>query len=264
MTTEDPKLLLLSDVHLGAFSEDENRRLEDELIRLIDWCEENSYRILLLGDLFEYWMEYPSYVPPLGKRLLERFRLLHQKHEASLFVTGNHDNWTLGHFASLGFEVEPNHRIIDLPSHKLMVLHGDGLEEPHFDLPRPLFHRLIRHPLFIKIFRKLLPPKAGLAVMKQFSLLSRRLGVEPQDKKLLNKWAEKQLKRKDNDIDVIICGHDHHPRQLKNDFGTFINLGTFYHDKTVALYNKGEFSLVVWNSSAMQPEPFHTDLKLHE
>lgn len=255
---------MLSDVHLGAFSEEENCCLEDELIGLADWCEQNGYRILLLGDLFEYWMEYPTYIPDLGERVLERFRRLHQKRRASLYVTGNHDNWTLGHFASLGFDVEHNHRIIDLPSYKLMVLHGDGLADPRFGLPRPLFHRLIRHPFFVGFFRKLLPPKAGLALMKWFSLLSRKLGVEPQDKKLLNKWAENLLKREDNDIDVIICGHDHHPRQLKNDFGTFINLGTFYQDKTVALYNKGEFSLVVWNSSTMQPEPFHTDLKLHE
>lgn len=246
------KKLFVSDAHLGGFDEADNKRVELELIHLIDFCEENDYEIYILGDLFDYWMEYPNHKPKLGESLLKRFESYNLNTGTTLFITGNHDNWTNGYFKTIGFEIEKNHRFLELNGKKTMLLHGDGLDDPSFNLPRPMFHRFLRNPSFVKMYQTLLPPETGLQVMMKFSRLARSREVTEAEKNL-NIWAKKQLKN--SDTDFILCGHDHTPRRINYDFGTFINLGTFYQHRSVAAYNNSEFSLVSWDDGARQLTP---------
>lgn len=230
-----------------------NRDIEQSLIQFVNYCERNDYHIHILGDLFDYWMEYPGRIPDLGRDLLQRFRQYNRRNEPVLYITGNHDNWTRGHFGENGFDVEPEYRTIAVGGDNVLLLHGDGVNDPELELPRKGFHRFLRNRSFIRWYQRILPPAAGLKLMKYFSKMTRKFGEETENKEDLNKWAESALKKME--IDVILCGHDHEPRILDFDFGTFINLGTFYKHRTVVIYNNGEFRLVVWddNSEALIP-----------
>ena len=246
-------MLFISDVHLGGFSRSENQDVEEKLIQFVDFCEKNGYKIHILGDLFDYWMEYPNYKPELAEDLLHRFNKYNSSTGSTLYITGNHDNWTNGYFKTIGFEVEKNHRFLQVEGKKIMLLHGDGLENPSFGLKRPLFHRFLRNSSFIKIYQTVLPPTTGIKVMKKFSRIARAREVTETEKNL-NNWAQNELER--SETDLIICGHDHTPRMIRYSFGTFINLGTFYEHQTVATYNNGEFSLVVWDDTVGKLKPF--------
>lgn len=254
--TPADKILFISDVHLGGFQEVQNKDLENELIHLIDFCEQNKYKIYILGDLFDYWMEYPGHTPGIAKASQERFKAYNSNTGTTLYITGNHDNWTNGYFESLGFDIEKNYRYLQKEGKNILMLHGDGLDDPSLQLPRPLLHRFLRHPAFVKLYQAMLPPKTGLKAMKIFSRWTRSRENLESEKKVLNKWAENLLQK--TDTDIIICGHDHFPRILNFDFGTFINLGTFYQHKTIATYNNGKFSLVVWDNAVRQLKPFYT------
>lgn len=240
------KILFVSDVHLGAFSAEKNERLERELIGLIDYAARKGYRLAVLGDLFDYWIEYPSHVPELGKALLQRFQRFHAQHPPTLYITGNHDNWTLGHFTERGFEVEPDARILQVGGQRMLLMHGDAVGPRPDRLQRPLLHRLIRSAPFLRTFRSLLPPKAGLRIMKHYSALSRSLGTEESDPAKLDHWARKLLQS--DRLELLLCGHDHVPRVRKYDYGTYINLGTFHYHHSLAEYNNGNISLVTWNN----------------
>lgn len=240
------RILFLSDVHFGAFSQEKNAQLERELIQLVDFAEEQNYQIAVLGDLFDYWIEYPDKVPELGRNILQRFKTFHEHSPGSVYITGNHDNWTLGYFEKCGFEVEPDYRLLTINNTNILLMHGDALGAQPDTLKRPLLHRFIRNKIFLKFYRAILPPEIGLKVMKKFSEVSRRLGSEESDPKRLNSWMKKMLK--DNDIDVILCGHDHRPRRKIFDEGTYLNLGAFHHHQTLVEYNNQRFSLVQWNS----------------
>lgn len=256
MSEPTDKLLFISDAHLGGFSDTENEEIEQQLINLIDYCEREGYKIYILGDLFDYWMEYPNHTPELGKELLQRFESYNNATGNTLFITGNHDNWTNGYFKTLGFEVERNHRFLNIAGKQTLLLHGDGLTDSSFRLRRPLFHRLLRNSNFVKLYQALLPPSAGLGVMKKFSQIARSREVSETEKKL-NKWAKQELET--SETDVILCGHDHTPRMHKYKFGTFINLGTFYEHKSVVIYNNNNFSLVIWNDQAKKLQLFYPD-----
>lgn len=248
------KILFISDVHLGAFPAQENQQLETDLIKLINYAEEQSFQIVLLGDLFDYWIEYPGFTPSLGEKLLRRFQKFNQNNKTTLYITGNHDNWTLGHFAELGFDVEPDSRILHINSHKILLLHGDATGNDTNNLTRPFLHRIIRDEFFLKIYRTVLPPRAGLKVMQKFSQFTRFTGSDADDITPLNNWTKKVLNQ--SDIDYIICGHDHSPRCLNYDFGTYFNTGAFCHHKTMVVYNNGRFKLVNWNSGNQELTPF--------
>lgn len=239
-----PPLLFISDVHLGGFSASNNERIQSELIQLVNYCQRNNIRIAILGDLFDYWMEYPNTVPTLGKSLLDRFEKFNKQLGPTLFITGNHDNWTRTHLSNRGFHLIHEEYEFTIDDNLILTLHGDGLANPNYNLQRPLMHRFLRSPSFIKFFQSVFPPKMGMAVMKYFSRITRKIDWNPRKEEKLNKWAKKQLKNSDHDY--IISGHDHIPRMKQFPFGTYINLGTFYEHRTMVFYNNNEMNLVCW------------------
>lgn len=246
------KLLFLSDVHLGALSEAENSILEEEIIQIINFCESNNYRIHILGDLFDYWMEFPKYIPPLGKNLLNRFAEHHKSNTGGLFITGNHDFWTKGYFRKCGFDVEYEYRLLHENNTFFFLTHGDGLSDTNYHLERPLLHKILRNDKFVELFQTIFSGATGNHVMKSFSELTRdnrKLNTER-----LTKWAKNTLDN--HPFDYIITGHDHVPRKETFSTGSYINTGAYYLHKSAAVYNNGEVNLVTWDSDSMIFKPF--------
>lgn len=248
------KILFISDAHLGGFSSTKNKQVETELIKLLEYAKENHFQIAILGDLFDYWMEYKNYTPAVGKKLLDRFAAFNASH-SSLYITGNHDNWTLGHFAKRGFDVEPDYRLLTIGNKKVLLLHGDATGNDLEHLKRPFLHRILRNKWFIKLYKLFyFKPKTGINVMKKYSRFTSALKTGKTDPTPLNRWSKKILQSKD--IDIIICGHDHVPRVISYNGGTYLNLGAFHHHKTLVTYNNRQFSLVYWNSKEQKLNPF--------
>ncbi|MGM0588870.1 MAG: UDP-2,3-diacylglucosamine diphosphatase [Bacteroidota bacterium] len=239
--------LFLSDVHIGAFNGDTDRRLEESLINLLDHAQENQWKIYVLGDLFDYWMEFRNGDRPmLAPRLLDRFAAYNRAMGSTLYITGNHDNWTLGYFEELGFDVESEYRILDFDGKHIFVHHGDGLRNPQFEFPRKPMHRLLRNPLFLNIYRNLLPNKMALRLMQWFSAQSR--GEERYNAREIqrhNNWARWALSSLE--IDAMIFGHDHLPRRHQVNQKSFVNCGAYYDGRTLASYTNNRLQLVKWN-----------------
>lgn len=251
-------LLFISDVHLGGFSNTQNERIESELIQLINYCQRNDIRLAVLGDLFDYWMEYPEFVPDLGKKLLDRFEDFNTKLGPTLYITGNHDNWTRDHLKKRGFYLIHEQYLFSTNNKKVLALHGDGLSDPAYNLRRPLMHRILRSRKFVTLFQKVFPPQMGNSVMKYFSRLTRKMEWDARKKEQLNNWARQQLKN--SDVEIILTGHDHIPRRKHFTFGTYINLGTFYKHKTMCYYNNDGFSLVCWKPELQTLNQFETSI----
>ncbi|MEX2456769.1 MAG: UDP-2,3-diacylglucosamine diphosphatase [Balneolaceae bacterium] len=249
------KHLFISDVHLGAFESPVNQKIEDDLCGLIDHCKSENIQIHLLGDLFDYWMEYPNMHPLIGETVLSAFASYNKTVAPITYITGNHDNWTFGYFEELGFKVEPDFNKITIDDKNFFLHHGDGMSHKNAGLLRPFFHRILRNKYFINLYQFLFPPKMGLKIMKWFSNVNRKRPIE--DPEPLNVWSENFLEH--HPIDFLICGHDHIPRIETFSFGTYINLGTFFQHRTVALYTNSQCKLVSWDGTAKVFKPFTDD-----
>lgn len=244
-------LVFLSDVHLGAYSDAKNRELELQLMRLVDYCRDNLLEIVILGDFFDYWMEYPGgRVPPVGQKILAHFHRYHNltgRH--TLFVTGNHDNWTNGYLRSLGFDLEHEYRIIQDAHFAIMVLHGDGLADPDMGLPRPRMHRFLRNPYFVYIYQALFPPRIGWAGMKFFSGHSRKKNCIPDESLKhipLDTWARDRV-RSDTRIQAVVYGHHHQQLLWRQQERTCMNCGSFGENYSLGLYANRAFEIVTWD-----------------
>lgn len=246
--------IFLSDVHLGANDSDQTKRLEHELIRLVDYCESEKIQIHILGDFFDYWMEFPDYIPDLGRSVLNRFEIYNRNMgNNTTYITGNHDYWTVSYFEELGFNVNHEYLKLQLDQSNLFLCHGDGLSDKRFRLRRPFLHRFIRHPKFVTFYKWVFPGKTGLQLMKSFSSFTRDENfIDPER---LSNWAEFMLKK--FSFDIIVSGHDHVPRVETFTGGTYINTGAFNHHRTVLKYTKGTFELVTWNDGEHEFQPFH-------
>lgn len=245
--------IFLSDVHLGIHDNDQTQQLEHELIQLVDYCESNQIQIHILGDFFEYWMEFPNYIPELGKSILSRFEQYNQTMEGkTTFITGNHDFWTVSHLKDRGFNVQHEYVELQLDEKTFFLCHGDGLRDERFQLPRPLMHRFIRHPKFVTFYKFLFSGKTGLQLMKAFSNFAR--DEDDINTQRLSDWAELMLKK--FPYDVVMSGHDHVPRIETFSGGNYINTGYFNQYKTILKYTKEAFDLVTWNSDKKEFQPF--------
>lgn len=244
--------IFLSDVHFGAFSSDKNLQIESDLIALIEYSIRHKIQIHILGDLFDYWMEYPSHVPSLGAKLLDAFKTYNDEVNQATYILGNHDNWTRGYFESLGFNVIEESYDLTIDSQSVFLHHGDGLSDRNSRLPRPFFHRILRNRSFITLYQFVFPPKTGLKIMKWFSDYSRR-GFRFTPEKL-NSWSESFLKR--SNYDYVFCGHDHIPRVETYSDGVYINTGAFFSQRTLAFYTNKKIELVIWNGEQKKFLPF--------
>ncbi|RNC80057.1 MAG: hypothetical protein ED557_13085 [Balneola sp.] len=246
--------LFISDVHIGAFSPIKEEELARNLLTLIDYAIEHEALLYVLGDLFDYWMEFPkqNYIPNIGKEVLDKFEEYNRSVAKALFITGNHDNWTFGHFEDRGFDVERNYRVIELEGLKVLLMHGDGQFGKRDDFIRPFYHKVLRHPTFTKIFQKVFSPTLGLSFMKIFSNVTRKRNY--RNPVPLNNHAESILNAKE--IDLVLCGHDHIPRMETFSGGRYINSGPFFSDGTLVRYKNGAFELVKWHIETQEFVPF--------
>lgn len=236
----------MADAHLGGFDDATNASLEHDAAELVRYCAANRIRLIFHGDLFDYWMEYPGRKPSYAHDFRLAVTSYSDKLGAIPTITGNHDNWMLGLLADEGFDIRHEHEFLDLDGRRVLLSHGDGLSDPMFAHPRPLFHRFLRHPAFVRMYRLLLPFDWALGIMRWFSRWQRHRRPEADDTQTLDQWAISMLD--EGKADVVIAGHHHDIRHVKTDKGEYLNAGAFYRTRTVLMHTNGRMRVVEWDS----------------
>ena len=91
-------IYFLSDAHLGSWAIERGYAQQKKLIDLLEEMSKDAVSIYMLGDMFDFWMEY--FVHDKSKRQYHPFcqelRKLTKKGIHIHIFTGNHDLWTFG------------------------------------------------------------------------------------------------------------------------------------------------------------------------
>jgi UDP-2,3-diacylglucosamine hydrolase len=125
---EGKKIYFASDNHLGAPNMDESRPREQKFVAWLDEIKADAAAVFLLGDLFDFWMEYKTVVPKGFTRTLGKLAELTDSGIPVYYFVGNHDLWMNGYF-----EEELNIPVFHAPQQFLLndttffIGHGDGL-----------------------------------------------------------------------------------------------------------------------------------------
>lgn len=236
MTVSKP-VYIASDVHYGAISRDRERAF----LAWLEHAAAEASRIVVNGDLFDFWFEYRS-GPTRGYG--ELLDLLRRTVESGVPVTlmgGNHDWWGGRYLTEdIGVEFLQRPVVRDYAGHKAFVAHGDGLGRGDwgYRFVKPILRSRLTSFAFA-----LLPPALGDRIAGRASRTGDRWN-EPNARQLeraraLEEWAVGKLAAHP-DLDLVVLGHAHVPSALEVTPGRwYVNAGDWVFRQTYVVLERG-------------------------
>lgn len=233
------KIYFSSDNHLGAPSRKASADREKKFVQWLDTIKEDAAAIFLLGDLFDFWVEYKHVVPKGYTRTLGKLAHLTDQGIPVYFFVGNHDLWMNGYFEEeLNIDVFYEPKKFTLNDKLFLIGHGDGLGPGDKGFKR--MKKVFTNPVAQWFFR-LLHPDLGMKLGHYFSVKNKLisgkedLNYRGPDQEWLVQYAKKKLK--ESHYDYFIFGHRHLPLEINlDDRATYINLGDW-----IQHFTYGEF-----------------------
>lgn len=229
----------VSDLHLGAAYRRAAPDREQHFQRFLDTVASRASQLFILGDLFEFWMEYRNYIPKHHFRTLAALEQLVRKGVEVHYLAGNHD-FNLGAFfeESLGMKVHHGPLPMVLQGRRVLLLHGDGLAGP--DWKYRLVKGVTRHP-WSNFWFKLLHPDWGMELARYLSRLSRdKHGNRPR---MLPEYEKAGRALLAEGHEVVMHGHTHSGFVKRFPEGIYINSGEWLERMEYVEFSEGEFAL---------------------
>ena len=256
-------IYFLSDAHLGSLAIEKGWAHQKKLIDMLEEMSKDAASIYMLGDMFDFWMEYfihdkrkHQYAP-----FFKELRKLSKQGIHVHIFTGNHDLWTFGGMAQLSYaEIHYEPCTILRYGKAIYLAHGDGLLPSNWeslylkDVKKKIkrFMRLkdiFRSP-FLQFCFRCLPPSWGNKFGYEWAKRSRLKEIakpcpyKGEDKEELVLFAKEQEKQH-NHRDYYIFGHRHIELDLQiSKDSRVVILGDCFKEFTYAkLDHKGNLTL---------------------
>jgi UDP-2,3-diacylglucosamine hydrolase len=239
---------LASDVHLGAVS----RAHEEAFFAWMRHAAAEAGRIVINGDLFDFWFEYRSGIPAGYDAMLALLADIVRGGTPVTLMGGNHDWWGGRYLREeIGLEFLQDPVVRELGGLRTLLAHGDGLGRGDFG------YRALKWLLRGRATRfgfGLLGPRLGgriaAAVSQTETRQAERTRAERERAEALEAWALAQLEAAP-DLHLVVLGHTHTPRLREVGPGRwYVNAGDWVeHDTYVVLDGGGAPPrLVAWGA----------------
>lgn len=246
------KTLVFSDVHLNVAEDGRDTMAAFiSFLRGIDPREVN--RIVIVGDLFDFWFEYNHVI---FSGYFDVLRALADLRDAGVemhFAVGNHDFWA-GRFLKdqLGIVIHDRPFILPFGTQQVLFTHGDGIN-PN-DTAYRVYKRFARWKPVVAFFSLIHPDWAmGLAQWvsrgsrKMFQAEDLSTGSEVRP---LQDFAKRRLAA--GAADVVVCGHSHNPvieeYPTPDGKGLYINSGDWLYHQSYVEWDGSTFRMRLFGS----------------
>ena len=231
----------LSDAHFKIdASIPAERRKRDYFIDFLARIE-GTPRLYLLGDIFDFWFESPSFVPPFYDDLLAALSRLRAGGTRIFICGGNHDYWLGAHIRdTLGFEILEPFATHEIQGRRVTMTHGDALLPG--DYAYKTLKAVIRSAPVIALARRL-PPSLLYGFAKRFSTASKSVTSRLTERaaRVLIARAPTRFFRWGND--VFVTGHVHWPHVAQFDGRVFAIVGDWDRSFSYLACEDGRFDV---------------------
>ncbi|MFP4418128.1 MAG: UDP-2,3-diacylglucosamine diphosphatase [Chitinivibrionales bacterium] len=239
--TKQPVAYFISDVHLGVYLEGYQQR-EPDLYGFLAGIEDGA-QLYILGDLFDFWIDYRHAIRPDYFLALHHLKKLTDRDVSIHYLAGNHD-FALGTFLHDTLGIKVYTRCIEqvIQGKKVFLCHGDGV------LPQDRLYRLLRRVLrnpFNQWLYKLMHPDIGVSLGTFFSFSSRSNRAEPTAERIAEYCHTAETFLKKRNADCVLFGHTHTPAFHRFDNGgIYCNTGEWIRQYTYARMRDGQLLLM--------------------
>ncbi len=249
------KTLIIADVHLKV-SPDGEETLREFTAFLRDINSMEVDRLILLGDLFDFWFEYKHVIFSGYFEILRALADLRDDGTELHLVCGNHDFWAGRFLIEMGIHVLPDEMRCELGDKRALFMHGDGLNEN--DKIYRIYKRIACSWFGTRVFRALHPDWA-MALAQRVSHKSRTLlnpsnPADGNEVSVIRNFASDALAR--GDADVVMCGHTHFPVEetcpTPTGEGLYINVGDWQKSRTYIEWEGDSFARKTYESSEQE------------
>jgi UDP-2,3-diacylglucosamine hydrolase len=243
------KLYLLSDFHLGAPNAAASLEREKAVVAFLESIRHDAGRIIIAGDIFDFWFEYKKAIPRGFTRLLGKLAELTDSGIPVEVFVGNHDMWMRDYFQQeLNIPVHYGPKVYEWNGKRFYIGHGDGLGPG--DHGYKFIKKIFRNPVCQWLFGWL-HPDLGIGLANYFSRKSREKTGEADaeflgaDKEWLIVYCKEVLTKEH--YDYFIFGHRHYPIDFAlNERSRYINLGDWIRNFTYASFDGQNVELHHW------------------
>jgi UDP-2,3-diacylglucosamine hydrolase len=251
-------IYFISDAHLGAPQPDAPQ-WEKQVIEFMRSIAGRAASLYILGDLFDFWIEYrnrvrPDYVPVVNelKELVADGVPIH-------YFAGNHD-FALGPLITdtLGITVYPGHDEAMLQGKRVHLFHGDGLIRA--DAGYRLLKKILRNRLNQKLY-KILPPQLGIGLASFFSGTSRKLGQGFWTEAVIAEYRAHAREYLDKGNDIVFFAHSHKAELSRWGDKYYCNTGAWMRSCNFATMTEGNVRLWRYRGDGAPEEIPATDRK---
>ena len=242
-------LYFISDIHLKLQTSPEEKNRRESLYRLLDQVRLTGGTCFFVGDLFDFYFEYPDLVPKSYTDFYQKAKDMKKDGVELHYILGNHDYWVQEFMThEIMDQVYFDDAIIDVNGKKFFLTHGDGLLS--WDHGYRLLKKMIRSKFFIWLFRWLHPTIA----YKIANAISRS-GRHDTHSEKFNKDVRIELQdyaknHFDNGFDYMVCGHYHLGEMFSVNEGKLAILGDWFHRPSYAVYDGMDLKLHQWELDA--------------
>ncbi len=236
---EGKKVYFSSDNHLGAPTAEASRPKEQKFLRWLNEIKEDCGVLFLLGDLFDFWVEYKRVVPKGFVRILGKLAEFTDAGIPVFFFVGNHDLWMNGYFEEeLNIPVYQKPQEFTINGKKFFIGHGDGLGPGDKGFKR--MKKMFTNPVCQWLFR-FIHPNIGIWLGHTLSTKNKLISGD-EDVIFLgedNEWLAQYCKRKlsQEHRDHFVFGHRHLPMQIPMENSLYTNLGDWCGHFTYATFD---------------------------
>jgi UDP-2,3-diacylglucosamine hydrolase len=249
--------LFVSDLHIGRGTEAQSRAAQTDFLDLLEAhrAELEGGALVLVGDVFDQYIEYKHVVPKPAVRVLAALSALAEAGCAVTYVVGNRDPWHVDFLEhDLGVTLIRGATAEGLPGGRTYIVHGDGYvpAERISNRLRPL----LRSPLLARLYRMALPGDSGFAFARWFA---HRFGTDGAPQEWINDALRAAAGRilASDEIDVVVMGHGHRAELTTMNGGVYLNPGYWFKDRTFGRMDADGPSLLRWRAGrveAVKPE----------
>ena len=242
-------LYFISDIHLKLRVDSHEKERRKKLYRLLDHIQDTGGTCFFVGDLFDFYFEYPDLVPKAYTDFYQKAIEMKTKGIELHFLLGNHDYWIQEFMQEeIMDEVYFDDAIINVKGKKFFITHGDGLLS--WDHGYRVLKKVIRSKSFIWLFRWV-HPTIAYKVARAISR-SGRHHTHSQDfnRDVRIEIQEIAKKHFENDFDYMISGHYHLGEMFSVNKGKLAILGDWFFRPSYAVFDGEDLKLELWEQDA--------------